>query len=406
MRQDKNSILLNVLSIVLLLVYSGYGYSLSPAQSHYDYKPLFEKINHELETQQLPGMVVVVMHNGKIRLHEAFGYADIDQKVPMTKDRLFRLFSMTKPITAIATMKWMHDNEKPLSTPLQQFYPEFDTQPPIPIYSLLNHTSGMSYGFKINRIAGWKYLFSGISSSESLVEFMETLSDLPLLSAPGERWRYSFSSDVQGALIEKMTKRPLHDYMLENLFSPLNMTNTHFYLDTDSVEKLVPMYNKSWFSSTYNKEDIEDHLTDENTPQSGGGGLISTALDYMNFVKLLMYPEHYQHVISPQLVNQMQTNQLADGIKGVPERLYTNSGFGYGIGVKLKDEMYLSKDSIYWAGKGGTVFWADKQKDLAVVAMMQVAGGNRDLEKWLVPTVYEWLDSIHDADQPQDTYTE
>ena len=94
-----------------------------------------------------------------------------------------------------------------------------------------------------------------------------------------------------------------------------------------------------------------------------------------------------------RLVEMMLTNQLAHGIQGVPERLYSNSGFGYGIGVKLEDEKYLSKGSVYWAGKGGTAFWIDRERELAVVAMMQMEGGNRELEKNIVPMVYEWLNA-------------
>jgi CubicO group peptidase (beta-lactamase class C family) len=348
-------------------------------------------IEQMLKQEHLPGMVLAVMHKNQLKIHSAFGFSDIENQVPMQKDNIFRLYSMTKPITALATLKLLAEKDIPLDTPLQQFYPKFTRQSAIPIDTLLTHTSGLSYGFKINRIAGWKYLFSGIGNSASLTEFMDVLAELPLMSEPRVRWRYSFSSDVQGALIETLSESRLQEYFTQSILTPLHMTNTGFYVSESELPKVVPMYSNSWFSDLPSKQSFEQELTDAKAVQSGGSGLLSTAADYMKFLQVLMYPTHYQHIIEPLWVEKMLTNQIAEDIQGVPERLYSNSGFGYGLGVKLVDERYLSQGSVYWAGKGGTVFWIDRKQDLAVVAMMQMEGGNRELEKKLLPMVYEWL---------------
>jgi len=278
-----------------------------------------------------------------------------------------------------------------LDSPLQKIFPQFEKHPDIPLSTVMTHTSGFSYGFKINRWAGWLYLFSDLGESQTLPEFIGHLAELPLLSEPGVRWRYSFSSDVQGAIVEKLTGKKLSENMQTNIFSKLGMHDTSFYVEPARVARLTPLYSNNWFGSQPNKKEDND-VTQSQGAESGGSGLVSTAQDYSKFVQLLMTPDSYPDIVRSEHIAHMTTSQLPKDIPSIPERYYTNSGFGYGLGVKLKDEEYLSAGSFYWSGSGGTIFWADPKKSLSVVVMMQYEGGNKILEKEIIPMVYKWLE--------------
>lgn len=347
-------------------------------------------INQLLTTEKLPGMVILIRKNNEVIHHKAYGYADLTSQEPMTTDKLFRLYSMTKPITALTTLQVLDENDISLDSPLQTIFPQFNQHPDIPLSTVMTHTSGFSYGFKINRWAGWLYLFSDLNSSKTLPEFIGHLADLPLLSEPGVRWRYSFSSDVQGALIEKLTNKKLSENMHARIFSKLGMHDTSFFVEPERANRLAPMYSNNWFGSQPNNVD-DNGATESQGAESGGSGLVSTAQDYSTFLQLLMTPDSYRTIVKSKHVALMTTNQLPTDIPEIPARYYTNSGYSYGIGVKLKDEEYLSKGSFYWAGKGGTIFWADPKKALSVVVMMQYEGGNKILNKEIIPMVYKWL---------------
>jgi len=351
---------------------------------------LTSEINQLLNVEHLPGMVLLVRQNNEIIHHKAYGYSHIENKTPMKVDNLFRLNSMTKPITALTTLQVLKEKNIPLSTPLQTIFPQFKHHPDIPLSTLLTHTSGFSYGFKINRWAGWLYLFSNLGDSKTLTEFVGRLAQLPLLSTPGVRWRYSLSSDVQGALIEEITDQKLSENMKNRLFNKLGMHDTRFFVEPEQVKRLAPLYGNNWLGSMPNLKEDNDVIVKQSA-ESGGSGLVSTASDYSKFIQLLMTPQSYPDIVQSDQVTLMTTSQLPNEIPTIPERYYTNSGYSYGMGIKLKDEKYLSKGSFYWAGKGGTIFWADPKKALSVVVMMQYERGNKILEKKLIPIVYKWL---------------
>jgi CubicO group peptidase (beta-lactamase class C family) len=178
--------------------------------------------------------------------------------------------------------------------------------------------------------------------------------------------------------------------MQNRLFNQLGMIDTGFHVVPERASRLAPLYSNSWFTSTPNIQ-TDTGATEAQGAESGGSGLVSTAEDYSKFVQLLMTPEFYPDIVRREHVELMTSSQLPQDIPTIPERYYTNSGYSYGLGIKLKDEQYLSKGSFYWAGKGGTIFWADPKKRLSVVVMMQYQGGNKILEKELVPIIYNWL---------------
>ena len=353
-----------------------------------------DAITDFIDSNHLPGLVLIVKHKGEIVKHQAYGYANIEKKVPMSKDAIFRLFSMTKAITSVVTLETLKRHNMTVDEPIQNVLPSFSNVPDMPIHTLLNHTSGLSYGFKINRWAGWLYLFANLGASSTLDEFIAKLSDLPLLSEPGARWRYSYSSDVLGAAIEKLNNESLTASFNKLVFSPLTMKDTGFYLSNDAAPRLVPMYTNAWFSEFPKQVDLESNITQVPTAHSGGGGLFSTAADYMKFVDFLLSESPSHSSLDSKMASKITKDQLPAGIEKLPPRLYNKSSFGYGVGVKLENDGRMSPGSFFWAGKGGTTFWADPQQELAVVAMMQMEGGRKQLEDNLIPLVYQWIKSL------------
>jgi CubicO group peptidase (beta-lactamase class C family) len=376
----KNKIL--YISIIAICTFSG----LTNATS------LHKQLSEFIETKNIPGMVVVVKHKGEEVFHEAIGYANVNKREPIAKDHRFRWHSMAKPVTSIAFLKAIQDSGLSLEgTLLQDIYPAFNNHSPIPLKSIATHTAGFPYGGDWKSVAGWRYWWHApLDESESLSEMMSTLTQLPLMNEPGEKWQYSMSQDIQGAIIEQLSGIRLDAYMKENIFMPLAMADTGFIQKGQKIDKLAPMHG-------YDRDEKKSFVLDEQDEWdkkvlAGGSGLYGTAEDFMNFLDLLRSPNQYSNVLAPKLVNEAIHNQLPENIPNIPEQIYTKSGYGYGLGVKLEDQDYLSKGSIYWAGKGGTLFWFDSSKDLAVVVMTQLEGARTSLERYLIPMVYNWVE--------------
>ncbi|GAA6139731.1 serine hydrolase domain-containing protein [Arenicella sp. 4NH20-0111] len=377
----KNTIL--IISFVAIYLFTGLAHANS----------LREQLTQFIETKSTPGMVVIVKHKGKEVFHEAIGYADVDKKEPISKEHRFKWYSMSKPVTSIAFMKAMEDKGLSIEqTQLQDIFPAFSNHSPIPVKNIATHTAGFPYGGDWKSVAGWRYWWSApLDDSESLSEMMTTLAQLPLMNEPGEKWQYSMSQDIQGALVEQLSGSSLDNYMKENIFKVLSMKNTGFIQKGEKIARLAPMHG-------YDRDDKKSFVLEEQDEWdkevlAGGSGLYGTAEDYMNFLDLFRSPNQYTHVLDEKLINEAVKNQLPKNISSIPQMIYPKSGYGYGLGVKLEDEEYLSKGSFYWAGKGGTMFWVDPAEDLAVVVMIQLASARASLEKYLIPMVYKWVES-------------
>jgi CubicO group peptidase (beta-lactamase class C family) len=365
-----------------------------PAAQVASVSDLSERINQLITEKRTPGMVLMIVKDGKVLLHEAYGYADLEQRRPQHKDDIFRLYSMSKPITAAALLKLVEQGKLALDTPLHQVLPEFAGRNPVTMRQLLTHTAGFPYGGSFGSLTGWRYwLANPLDESNTLAEMTESLAGLPPMHEPGEQWLYGMASDVQGAVIEKVSGEPLEQFLGKTLFQPLGMKDTAFFVDTSREHRLAANYSYDKDAKQSRRDDDGDKFTRKPTLTSGGGGLVGTAEDYMRFVQLLLEPETHRHILAPTLVHAMTSNQLPTAIATIPQQIYPDTGFGFGLGVKLRDAQYLRKGSMYWAGKGGTLFWADPQKKLAVVAMMQLQGARAGLEKRLVPWIYEWLEA-------------
>jgi CubicO group peptidase (beta-lactamase class C family) len=349
-------------------------------------------INALIAKKRTPGLVLMIVKDRKVLLHEAYGYADLEKRRPLHRDDIFRLYSMSKPITAAAIMKLVAQGDLKLDTLLHTILPEFAGNAPITIRQLLTHTAGFPYGGDWKSLTGWRYWFSDPLNSNNTLEQMTTkLASLPLAHDPGKQWMYGMSSDLLGAVIEKVSGEPLEQFLSRAIMRPLKMPDTAFFVDASRTKRLVTNYTYDRDAKASIRADDGARFTRTPTLSSGGGGLVGNAADYMRFIQMLVHPEEYGHVLPSSYIRAMGSNQLPSGISAIPPEIYPNTGYGFGLGVKLVDEQFLKKGSIYWAGKGGTLFWADPKQGLAVVAMMQLEGARSGLEKRLVPWVDEWL---------------
>jgi CubicO group peptidase (beta-lactamase class C family) len=354
---------------------------------------LGERINGFIAEKRTPGLVLMIAKDGEILLHEAYGYADIERQRPLRKDDIFRLYSMSKPLTAAAMLKLVEHRRLRLDTTLQSLLPQFRQAEPITIQQLLTHTAGFPYGGSWTSIAGWRYWWANPLDQENktLQQMIAALGELPLMHKPGEQWLYGMASDVQGAVIQKASGRELPEYLRAMVLEPLGMLDTAFFVEPARQHRLVPQYQYDTDEKTAFLDDEPDLFKQPPKLVSGGGGMVGTAPDYMRFVQMLLDPDSHARVLAPQLTRAMITNQLPASVDAIPQEVYANSGYGYGVGVKLRDEAHLRRGSFYWAGSGGTLFWADPQRGVAVVAMMQLKGARTGLEKRLTSWVDEWL---------------
>lgn len=342
--------------------------------------------------KNIPGMVVIIEQEGQIIFDQAIGYSNIEQKTPMSKDQRFRWFSMSKPVTAVAMLKTLHDQGLDVDVPLKTLYPNFDRDEKIPVSTIMNHTAGFGYGGEWNSFTGWLYwMFGPLERANSLPELMSKLDGIPLMSDPGEEFRYSMSSDVLGAIIQKVNGQRFDKYMHEKIFTPLKMTSTGFITKGMTDKTLAPFYRYDRESKSSIR--VEDPTEWDKHVFSGGGGMTGTASDYMHFLRVLTNPAAYESFVAEDKLKQVVVNQLPANQPAIPETIYPKTGYGYGVGVKLEDEKYLNKNSYYWAGLAGTIFWVDPEKKLTVVAMTQLLGGRKAMEKSLVPMVYDWLET-------------
>jgi len=359
-----------------------------------------------VDQKQLSGVVTILARHGKIIDYRAYGKQDVAAGTPMTRDTIFRAFSMTKPVTAVAMML-LYEQGKWLPTdPIAKYIPEFaqlkvfksvdssgqmvleDSAHAPTMQQLMSHTAGFTYGFFGDTPVDKAYQAAGVMQSDSLQGMIDKLAKLPLLYQPGTRWMYSLSMDVQGYIIEKLSGQPLPEFMERNIFTPLGMKDTGFYVPADKRSRFATMYRGDekgqmiaeapgrGFGGEYDK-----------TPgmPSGGGGLVTTAGDYYRFAQMLGKNGQLNgvRVLSPASVRLMSANhlppQLLTGEFGIGRQVM-RPGFGYGYNCAVVYDPPLAnlpdgKGTFFWDGAAGTWFWVDPANDLVFVGMIQRLAG-------------------------------
>jgi len=378
------------------------------------FKQLDSKVETLLNTHNLPGLVLMIKHKNKLIHYNAYGKVNVDAQKEMSKDAIFRIYSMSKPMTAFALLQLVDSGQVSLTDDIRKFLPNFKPfevngqEHIVTIHHLLSHTAGFGYGGGIKNWIDIRYLLANpLSRGNTLDDMVDDLSGIDLKFAPGEKFEYSIASDIQGAIIEKVSGLPLKTYLSRNIFEPLNMTDTHFAVPKGQENRLVDMYeyDAGTFEEAYvfNKEKIlyvedgsDSEFLEEPTLISCGGGLVSTAKDYSQFLSMLMNKGMHgdSSLLSEALVEKMLSSQTQGLDTHFMPRVYQGTGFGYGVGIKEISGDTRKQGTFFWGGMGGTIFWGDPKSEVEVVAMMQVEDGWIALEKWLIPHVYQLIESI------------
>ncbi|MDF3074091.1 MAG: beta-lactamase family protein [Alphaproteobacteria bacterium] len=354
-----------------------------------------ETLKADIAKGTLPGAVVLIQRKGKAAYFESVGMIDPQTKAAMPKDGIFRIYSMTKPLTSVAAMMLVEEGKMQLSDPVAKYLPVMkelqvgaekpgadgkpmlETAPAkrtMTVQDLLRHTSGLTYGFFGNSLVKKSYasLFEGEFDN---TEHVARLAKLPLHYEPGTIWDYSHSTDVLGAVVEKVSGKPLDVFFKERITGPLGMKDTAFFVANanDHSRVVEPFANDRSLGGG-----IE--FFDPRQPTkwfSGGGGLMGTAADYARFLQMMLNGGSLdgKRYLSPQTVRYMTTDHMGSVIK--PGPLYLpGAGYGFGLGfaVRLSDGVVPyagSEGDYYWGGAGGTYFWVDPKQDMFVVFMMQ-----------------------------------
>lgn len=362
---------------------------------------------------KIAGTLTAVLRNGKVVHASASGNKSATDDRPIEMDDLFRIYSMSKPITAVAAMQLYEQGKFQLTDPVSKFIPELKdltvmkngkvvpAQKQMTMQQLLNHTAGLSYGFDPNDPVDQAYQKADLWGAKDLDEFIAKVAALPLKFEPGEQWHYSIAVDVTGLVVQRLSGQSFDAYLKEHIFDPLDMKDTFFEVPEDKRDRFLPNH----FLNPQNGQAV---VIDPNTTggmpgfancramcdyedvslYAGGGGLVSTLRDYVRFAEAMRDGElDGVRILSPKTVNYMSANHLPSAIasgggSGEQPNLVGNSlgGFGFGLGFGIVTDTAAngamgSAGQYYWGGAAGTVFWIDPVENLVVVSMMQLMGG-------------------------------
>jgi len=383
---------------------------LSPQESGMGVSQLLtieQQIGKALDKKKLAGAVTMVIRKGGVVHLEAHGWQDVENHIPMQTDTIFRIYSMTKPIVSTAVMMLAESGEIDIDAPLAKYLPSLDDlkvyqkegnrspkRPPT-VRDLLRHTAGMTYGFFGNTAVDQQYRKAAVLDRDQSSEaFLKKVAQLPLVYDPGEDWIYSIAVDVQGILIEQVSGQSLDTFLKQRIFDPLAMKDTGFHVPKGKAHRLASYYGSSLKLKESGKE--SRYLK---PPKffSGGGGLVSTAMDYAHFVQMLLNGGSLfgQRLLKPETVaamtrNHLPTDRFPAGIGGSRE------GVGFGLGVSI--QMYSTpkqpgakEGEFGWNGIASTHFWASPSDDLAVITMEQTHPFNKRLIHRLKGPIYDAL---------------
>jgi CubicO group peptidase (beta-lactamase class C family) len=352
------------------------------------------------------GMVWLLARDGKIATFESAGYASIEDQRPMSKDTLFRIYSMTKPITGVALMMLHEQGLWDFDDPVSKHIPEFADLEVVLAYDeagnielgpltrqptmreLLNHSAGFGYGLSGNDPVNNAFRELEVLASPDLNALISRVSDIPLLYQPGEEWVYSVAVDIQGYIVEKLSGQPFGEFLEQHLYQPLGMTDTAFYVDEADRDRFADVYRwdreQGKLMRNQERPDRPSYF-DADRLESGGGGLVSTTHDYARFLQMLVNGGELdgQRILTPASVETMRTNSLRDGLllRGGDDRPgQAGQGFGVDFAVIFDPEAARSEQgegTYYWSGAAGTWFWIDPVHDMFWIGMIQSQGGNR-----------------------------
>lgn len=347
-----------------------------------------------VDEQKLAGTLTLVARKGKVVHVEGVGYRDREAKAPMSEDTIFRIYSMTKPITAVAALTLWEQGKFQMNDPVSKYLPELanlkvyagmdgenmvleDTSKVMTIKQLFTHTAGFSYGFTqspVDKLYQQSALFSGQIKRQDL---LKEVAKLPLNHQPGSKWNYSIGTDIIGILVERLSGQTLGAYFEQHIFEPLEMDDTGFYVPEDKQDRLAQIYviNQQGQTVPMENEPLGDYLSAPEI-ESGGGGLVSTIEDYYTFTQMLLNGGEYQgkRILGRKTVEYMRTNHLPTSL--IPfEPTSTGEGYGLAMSVTVDEQganTMGSAGDYGWAGAASTYFRIDPKEQMIVISMTQL----------------------------------
>lgn len=354
---------------------------------------LLAVLQAEVDRQRLPGAVALIARHGKVALFDSLGALDPATGVPMARDAIFRIYSMTKPIVSVAVMMLMEQGLLLLSDPVAKYLPEFAEQKvaslvdgvvqlqPVrqgaTLHDLLRHTAGLTYEFMGSAPAQRQYALARMGSRErSNAEFAHQLAALPLMSEPGTEWEYGRATDLLGRVIEVVSGQTLGAYFQAQIFGPLGMTETWFTVPPEHHARIAEPFVRD------PEGGIPMRVIDVREPaalESGGGGLASTAQDYARFLQFMLNKGELDGVrlLGPRTVEFMTADHLGDiPVSAGASRALLPPGHGFGLGFAVRKTLGVatvpgSVGTYFWGGMAGTTFFVDPAQDLFAMLMLQ-----------------------------------
>jgi CubicO group peptidase (beta-lactamase class C family) len=378
-------------------------------------------IEQLVDQKQLPGAVTLLARHGKVIDYRAYGMRDASSGAPMTRDTIFRAFSMTKPMTGVAMMLLYEQGKWLPSDPISKYIPEFAQlkvskgvdaagnmilEDPVhapTMEELMTHTAGFVYGFFGNTPVDKAYQKAGVMQSSSLQEFIDKLAKIPLAYQPGTKWVYSASMDIQGYIIEKLSGHTLPDFMQEYIFKPLGMKDTGFLVPADKRGRFVTIYRSNEKGEVVPAPGFGGDYLERPGMPSGGGGAVTTAEDYFRFAEMLANGGELNgvRILSPAAVELMSTNHLPasllTGAFGIGAQVMRPGlGYGYDCAVEFdprEANLPDGRGTFFWDGAAGTWFWIDPTNDVVFIGMIQRVLGpdSPAVEYQSRPAVYQAL---------------
>lgn len=377
-------------------------------------------INAEIAAGKIPGAVAVVARNGKIVYQKSFGFADIESQTAMQNDSIFRIASMSKAVTAVAAMMLYEQGRFKLGDPIAKYLPAFANMQvisevgedgslsttaatrPIRVIDLLSHTSGISYPFipgKLQKAYVEAGVIDGVTEKDvKLATVMDILAQQPLLFEPGSAWAYGLSSDVLGYLVEVVSGKPLDQFFADEIFTPLGMRDSYFYLPEDKSNRLVTLYADVAGQGLVVSKGDESSIKLDNPRYpaegarsyfSGGAGLSSTALDYLRFCQMLLNNGEYD---GTRLLSRKSVELIRTARADIDKDGEMDYGLGFYINKLEKTGELGSNGSYSWGGAFNTSFWIDPQENLVGVIMGQARPNKSDINKRFEIMVYGALE--------------
>ena len=359
---------------------------LSPARL----QRMSDAFKREIDKGTVPGVTVMVARRGQIGWFEAIGRQNPAASQPMAKNTIFRIFSMTKPIVSLGIMMLLEDGHFLLNEPVAKFIPEFAKQKvgiehngrlelvalqrPMTIQDLLRHTSGITYDHTGNSLVQQLYQQSRLRSRKiTNAEHAAMVAELPLICQPGAEWNYSRSTDILGRIIEIVSGKTLGAFLTERILAPLQMAETAFFTGEENAGRLAEPFPTDPWSG----EKVQlFNMLDKPAMESGGGGLVSTTMDYARFCQMLLDGGTLDgtRLIGRKTLELMASDHLGPSVAIKGTLLTPGHGFGLGFAVRTQQGIASFPGSIgqfFWSGMGGTFFWIDPKEELFTVFMMQ-----------------------------------